>query len=421
MSQSAVRERDFPAGEAEADDGQGSADDARGPMRDRVLGRIRGAWPGPTLLCVGGLHGNEPSGLEALERVLERLAPRARAMRGELVALTGNRSALALSRRFVDRDLNRSWTDERIARLKEEGHLGGHTEDREQVELLDAIEAVVADARGPVYFLDLHTTSGGGGPFITFGDTLPNRALAAHIPVPMILGLEELVDGTLLAFLSRHGIVGAVYETGQHSEPRATDRAEAGVWLAAAAVGLLPESLLPEAAAGRKLLKRDTGHLPPAMEMVYRHHIEPLDGFVMDPGYRNFQPVDKGQSVARDVRGPVQVQWGGRILMPLYQAQGEDGFFLIRDFSTFWLRASHILRTLGVDRIVHLLPGISLDPGRPDTVVVNRRVARWFSLQFLHLLGFRKEEDAGTMMLLRRRRYDDARYVVHGPRPEALR
>lgn len=391
-----------------------------GPVPPRILGTIRGGGPGPTLVCVGGLHGNEPAGVRALERVLERLASRAGAMRGDLVALTGNRSALALSRRFVDRDLNRAWTDERIAALRAGGTAGGQVEDREQVELLAAVEDVVTAARGPVYFLDLHTTSGSGGPFITFGDTLPNRAFAAHIPVPMILGLEELVDGTLLAFLSRHGIVGAVYETGQHAEPRAVDRAEAGVWLAAAAVGLLPESLLPETAAARKLLARDTGHLPTAMEMVYRHHVETLDGFVMDPGYENFQPVRKGQAVARDVHGPVTVPHEGRLLMPLYQQQGQDGFFLIRDFSPFWLRASHILRTLGVERLVHLLPGIGHDPARPDAVVVDTRVARWLAVPFFHLLGYRKHEEEGPRLIMRRRRYDDARYVVRAPRPEAL-
>lgn len=387
---------------------------------ERVLGRVRGAHAGPTLLCVGGLHGNEPAGVAALGRVLRGLGPRAAGMRGDFVALAGNRTALALGRRYLDRDLNRAWTDERIRRLRGDGVAGESAEDREQVELLAAIEAVVAEARGPVYFLDLHTTSGFGGPFTTFGDTLPNRDLAAHIPVPMILGLEELVDGTLLAFLGQHGIVGVAYESGQHDEPRAVDRAEAGVWLAVATVGLVEESLLPEAAAGRKLLSHDSGHLPRAMEMVYRHDIGPLDGFVMDPGYGNFSPVRAGQVVARDVRGPVAVGLDARLLMPLYQKQGNDGFFLIREFSAFWLRASYILRSLGVDRWIHLLPGLSLDPARQDTVVVNKGVARWGALQFLHLLGFRKQEDQGLRLVMRRRRFDDARYVVRGPRPERL-
>ncbi|MDP2956313.1 MAG: succinylglutamate desuccinylase/aspartoacylase family protein [Longimicrobiales bacterium] len=388
---------------------------------DRVMGWIRGAEPGPTLLCIGGVHGNEPAGVQALGTVLAALALRAASMRGDFVALVGNRSALSLGRRFVDRDLNRAWTDERMAKFRVDGQPTECVEDREQVDLLDAIEDVVENARGPVYLLDLHTTSGSGGPFTTFGDTLPNRALASHIPVPMVLGLEELLDGTLLAFLGRHGIVGTAYESGQHEEPRAVDRAEAGAWLIMAAAGLLPERLIPEAAAGRRLLESDAGHLPRAMEMFYRHHIEPPDGFVMDPGYQNFQPVKRGQAVARDVRGPVCVERDARMLMPLYQKQGEDGFFLMREFSPFWLRASSVLRRLGVDRMVHLLPGLSLDPEMPDAVVVDRLVARWYAPQLLHLLGFRKHEESGARLVMRRRRFDDVRYVVGGPRPERLR
>ena len=223
------------------------------PAVDRVLGRIRGTERGPTLLCVGGLHGNEPAGVRALERVLRALKARSRHMSGEFVALAGNRAALAAGHRFMDRDLNRAWTPERIWRLANKGAVRGEVEDREQIELLDAIEEVVEKARGAVYALDLHTTSGFGGAFSTFGDTLPNRDFAAQIPVPMVLGLEELVEGTLLGFLASHGLVTVAFESGQHDEPRAVDRAEAGIWLAIAAARTLPRDQIPEAADARKL------------------------------------------------------------------------------------------------------------------------------------------------------------------------
>jgi len=382
---------------------------------ERVMGRLRGARPGPTLVCIAGLHGNEPAGVHGLRRALALLEPRAHAMRGDLVALAGNRSALALGRRFVDRDLNRAWTDERLDHLRAQRRPPEVVEDREQVELLDAIEAAVAEARGPVFVLDLHTTSGLGGPFTSFGDTLANRDLASPIPVPMILGLDELLDTSLTAFLGRHGLVAVAFESGQHQEPRAVDRAEAGILVTVATVGLLPGALLPETAEARKLLSRDTAHLPRAVEMVYRHPIGPEDGFVMDPGFRNFQPVRRGQDVATDVRGRVRVDRDARILMPLYQKLGEDGFFLVREFSGFWLQASSALRRMGVDRYLHRLPGVALDSSVPDGVVVDRRVARWGAPQLLHLLGFRREESAGARLVMRRRLSADARYVVRGP------
>ena len=402
----------------------GNAEQVRlgGPVEaERVLGRVRGADAGPTLVCVAGLHGNEPAGVLAAHAVLERLAPRAERMRGEVVMLAGNRRALAAGCRFIERDLNRAWTDERLERLKADGRLSDTAEDHEQVELLDAIEDVVERARGPVYVLDLHTTSGAGGPFTTFGDTLPNRAFAAHLPVPMILGFEEMLEGTLLAFLGRHGLVAVAFETGQHDEPAAVARAEGGIWMQIAALGLLPPSRTPEAHEARTRLRTELRDLPRAMEMRYRHPIGPGDQFHMNPGWRNFQPVRKGQSLARDAHGDIVARQDGRMLMPLYQAQGEDGFFLIREFAPMWLQASRLLRSLGADRVVHLLPGVARDPARPDALVVDKGVARWYALQLFHLLGYRRQEDEGDRLILRRRRYDDVRYVRRGPHPEPLR
>lgn len=387
---------------------------------ERVLGRVTGFRGGATLLCIGGLHGNEPAGVIAIKKVVEALTPRRQDISGELVALAGNRAALAEGKRFLHRDLNRAWTEPRIERLRVEGHLNGRPEDREQVQLLGAVEEVVERARGPVYLLDLHTTSGHGGPFTTFGDTLPNRDFASHIPVPMVLGLEELVEGTLLAYLGRHGIVGVTYETGQHEEAAAVDRAEAGIWLAVAAAGLLSEDRLPESATSRKLLQRETEGLPRALEMCYRHHIEPEDGFHMRPGYRNFQHVRRGEVVAEDIRGRVSVSRGARILMPLYQTLGQDGFFLIREFRPFWLWVSYALRSLRADRVGGWLPGVRRDPRRPDEIVVDRRVARWFAVQLFHLMGYRIHEEDGPRLILRRRRFDEAELVERGPTPEEL-
>jgi succinylglutamate desuccinylase len=388
---------------------------------DRVLGRLRGPERGPTLLCIGGLHGNEPAGVQALKRVLRRLEPRASHMSGEVVALLGNRAACAAGRRFVDRDLNRAWTGERIWRLTNRGVVWGDVEDREQVELLNAIEDVVEMARGAVYVLDLHTTSGFGGPFTTFGDTLPNRDFASHIPVPMVLGLEELVEGTLLGFLASHGLVTVAYESGQHDEDLSVDRAEAGIWLAVAAAGLLPEHLLPEARAAHALLARESKGLPKALEMRYRHDIEPEDRFEMAEGWRNFQRVEEGSVLGSDATGAVRAVESGRILMPLYQEQGEDGFFLIREFRPMWLQVSTLLRTLRLDRFVHWLPGVRHDSWTPDSVLVDTRVARWYAPQVLHLLGYKKQGRTGAHLVMRRRQYDEYRFVRQGPTPEHVK
>lgn len=418
----ADRQRTSTWAEAPAGVAQKETDIPAAPVEvARVLARITGPQPGATLLCIGGVHGNEPAGVRASLRVAEALAPRCGEMRGELVALAGNRAALAAGKRFLSLDLNRAWTPARVDRLRANARLDGGAEDLEQAELLTTLEEVVEQARGPVYLLDLHTTSGAGGAFTDFVDTLPNRAFAEHIPVPMILGLEELVEGTLQAYLGRHGIVGVTFETGQHDEAAAVDRAEAGIWLAVEALGLLPAGRVAEAAKARKLLQRETDGLPRVLEMYHRQRVAPDDAFVMRPGYRNFQRVRRGEVVAHDARGAVRVVRGARdsrMLMPLYQDQGEDGFFLMREFRPFWLWVSYLLQRARADRAAGWLPGVRRNARYPDAVLVHRRIARLYAVQLFRLLGYRVHKSRGARLVLRRRPFGKARLVERGPASE---
>lgn len=369
--------------------------------KGRVLWDLGPHEHGPTLIVVAGLHGNEPAGVLAVERVGETLAPRSGDLRGRVVCLAGNRVALERGLRFVDRDLNRAWTPSRVAALRN-GGVAASAEDAEQKELLAAIDGVLASAPGPTYVLDLHTTSGDGGPFSTVADTLLNRSLALTLPVPLVLGLEELVEGTLHEYLGRRGCVTLAFESGQHLEHEAVERAEAALWLVLAATGLIAEERVPELTAARKALGRAGRGLPRVVEMRHRHALEPDDGFRMRPGYRNFQRVQRGEVLAHDRAGEVQAPESARLLMPLYQVQGEDGFFVVREFRPFWLHLSYGLRRVGAARWVHWLPGVSRHPTRRGALVVNRRVARWFALQLLHLLGYRRHEDDGARLVVLR-------------------
>lgn len=383
----------------------------------RLLGEVIGDAQGPTLLCVAGIHGNEPAGVHAVRRVLKALESRGTRLKGRFVALAGNVTALNHGRRFVDRDLNRAWTATRLAELRSGPVGAGSVEDREQVELLAEIERVIGSARDAMFALDLHTTSGPGGIFSAFTDALPHRAFAAGFPIPMIFGLEELVDGTLLNLLSEHGVVALTVETGQHDEPKAVDRAESAVWLALVSSGVLAHEDAPDLEAQHRRLGRDSTAIPRALEMRYKRDVEDGDGFRMHPGYRNFQAVREGEVVANDADGEVALSEAGRLLMPLYQEQGEDGFFLVREFSPFWMGVSSTMRRLGMARAAVWLPGVSRVPGTIDEVEVDRGVARFYARQLFHLLGFRQLEQRGQTLVMRRRPFDEGRYLRRPPKP----
>ncbi len=373
--------------------------------RRRVIGRVSGHNPGPTLICIGSIHGNEPAGVDALERVCEELDVRRPALHGEFVALTGNVTALARRQRFLDFDLNRHWLPDRVTALRNGTPPAERsTEDTELLELLDIIDAAVADATGTVYCVDLHTTSGDSPPFATIGDTLRNRAFAMHAPAPIIVGLEEELDGTLLEFVNRLGHVTMGFEGGRHDDPKSVDYTEAVVWVAMAAAGVLVDPAEAQRiAAARALLRDAQAALPRVLEVRHRHPVEPGDGFAMRDGYASFQPVAKGDHLAEDRKGPIHAPESGRILMPLYQKQGEDGFFVVREFRPVWLSVSAILRRLHVDAFLRMLPGVRRDPDREGTLVINRGIARFYALEIFHLLGYRKRRVHDSVLVVSKR------------------
>ncbi|MFN7942129.1 MAG: succinylglutamate desuccinylase/aspartoacylase family protein [Thermoanaerobaculia bacterium] len=369
---------------------------------DRVLGRRADDPAGPWLVCVAGLHGNEPAGVEAIRRVLATLDATAEPLAGAFVALAGNRAALAAGRRYLDRDLNRAWREPRLGELRA-GATPRDREERELAELDRELGSALDAARGRVFFLDLHTTSGGGAPFAVLDDALPNRRFALHFPVPLVLGLEEELGGTLVFHLTARGVTCVAFEGGQHRDPESVDRCEAAVWLALEAAGVLPKALKSRAEEARRRLRASRGEVPHLVEVLYRHRITPTEQFRMRPGFASFQRVGAGQILAEDARGGVTSPRRGLILMPLYQPQGDDGFFLAVPVQRFWFELSATMRRLRADRILPWLPGIRRHPVLADSFMVDRRLARWLMREVFHLLGYRRAEADGRYVIYRRR------------------
>jgi hypothetical protein len=372
---------------------------------DRVIGHVRGG-AGPTLVFVAGLHGNEPAGVEALQRVFAAL-PDPDRIHGEILGVRGNVTALERGVRFVDTDMNRDWWSEALAfHLPVDAPV---SEDTERRELLDTIEPVLRRSDGAPVVVDLHTTSGDTPPFVTIGDTLRNRRFAQNVPLPMVLGLEEQLAATFLEYINNRGCVTMGCEGGRHDDPAAADHLEAVAWITLAAARVLDPGSLPSPDP-RTILKEAARGYPSIVEIRYRHPVPRGREFVMQPGYRSFQPVVAGERLGSWGDGrPVVSPEGGRLLMPLYQEQGDDGFFVTREVRRVWLRISTFLRRLGADRIAPLLPGVRTHPYMAGAVIVDRRMARWYTVEIFHLLGFRREVEQGHSLILSRRHFDQPR------------
>jgi predicted deacylase len=288
----------------------------------RVIARLSSVKPGPLLLVVGGVHGNEPAGVRAAARVVSEIED----LTGDVVALAGNVRALNAGRRYLSRDLNRQWSPGRIRAL-DEGLTPEDPEGMEQRELRAEMDAVIAAARGPVYFLDLHTTSAAGVPFGLSIDSAKQREFAAHFPLPVILGLEEQVEGVLSQYLRARGATTLSVEGGQHADPSSDGNLAAVIRIALAAAGI---ARLPRLDESFTHLREARGDLPPLIEILFRHAIEPDHGFRMEPGFANIHRARAGQLLAHDRSGEIRAPEDGVVLLPLYQAQGDEGFFFGR-------------------------------------------------------------------------------------------
>lgn len=371
---------------------------------EHLIGKFVGDADGATLIVVGSVHGNEPSGAIALRKISQKLENLRDKLRGRVYLLAGNTRALIQGVRFVDSDLNRHWTSENIARNKS-GVSPQIAEDHEQKELLDIFEEILATAKAEVFALDLHSTSAKGLPFATVGDTLRNRRFAQKFPVTILLGIEEQLEGTMLEYLNNAGAVTFGFEGGQHDSAEAIENHEALVWLALVNSGILAEKDMLDFEKHRQNLSKATGN-GRIVEVRHREAVKAEDDFQMNPGFENFDVVKRGQILAKNKRGVITASESGLILMPLYQKQGADGFFIGREVAPFWLRLSAVLRKLKIGDLVRVLPGVWRHPLDAESLVVNTRVARFFPLQIFHLLGFRKERWRDNKLIVSRRRHD---------------
>jgi succinylglutamate desuccinylase len=335
--------------------------------------------------------------------VLHELRARGLPLRGHFVGLRGNLGALAAGRRYLARDLNRSWSAAEIeGLLRAPGE--ARDEDREQRALLQQFVPWMRAAREPIVFLDLHSTSGPGAPFTCMADVLRNRPVALALPVPLILGIEELLDGSLLGYACDLGHAALAVEGGQNDDPRTEANQRAALWLALAAAGALTAREIGDLDAHRATLRDAARGLPAVVEIRHRHVVREGDGFEMLPGFANFTPLRRGQVVASDRHGPVRAPEDGLMLMPRYQPQGDDGWFLARPVSPAWLTLSALLRRARLDRLVPLLPGVRRHPERPDHFVADPRVARFQVRNVFHLFGYRHERRQGEAWVFARRR-----------------
>jgi succinylglutamate desuccinylase len=303
----------------------------------RLIGQYQGTPDGPAIIAFGGMHGNEMAGVQALEKVLHLLDIEPRhnptfQYRGHFLAIRGNRHASAEGIRFLEKDLNRQWTREQVARVRAQAIQDLRAEDWELREITGLIDQFIAKVQpSRIIVIDLHTTTADGGIFTIATEDPASVQLARAIHAPVITGMLQGLQGTTLHYFTNDHFpcptVAITFEAGQHHDPKAVDRSIAAVINVLRSV----EAVRPEDVNHQHddILIEYCHNLPTLAQLRGVHRIRPQDHFHMRAGFHNFQHIKSGTLLAHDRNGPIISPYDATLLMPLYQSQGEDGFFLI--------------------------------------------------------------------------------------------
>ncbi len=182
-----------------------------------------------------------------------------------------------------------------------------------------------------IVVLDIHTTSAHGGIFSLITDDPLSEKMAIELHAPVIKGMLNGIEGTSIHFFHGNNLgiptTAIGFEAGQHDDPQSADIAVSAIINCMRTIGNVDGKDVEN--RHDILLQEFSKHLPKVSTFISKHKITDRAQFAMLPGFKSFDRVVRGQHLANGAEGPIYSDHDGFILMPLYQAQGSEGFYLI--------------------------------------------------------------------------------------------
>lgn len=256
------------------------------------------------LTLMGITHGNEVAGLGVLSDILGLIAAKVVTPKIPVAFVLGNRAAALQGKRFVDRDLNRSFAQAS----------GGFSEQVRARELAQVL-------KNTAFFLDYHQTSRPvEQPFFIFPYAKKSFEFARAISPPIAIvthwGKPFSSEGMCTdEFVNSEGGTGISLELGQNGfDPvQIALGVSAGLWAMS-----VVESKFSDPETGRRSFARGTGRQGDIFtwaEIVPW----PAQGFVeLKEGWNNFQDVEHGTQLGLVGGQPLLAPTSGKILFPKY-------------------------------------------------------------------------------------------------------
>lgn len=269
-------------------------------------------WPAPHLVVVGGTHGDEPCGLQALQKLREAAQDGTLpAFEGTLVLLHGNPEATRQGRRFTEggTDLNRLFDFAFEQQLSRDHWSYEHERAQMLRPLLEQASAL----------LDLHSTSQPTPPFVIAteleGSARLADALGCEFAVKGWIGPGMLGDRVMLAPLDVRHAPSVAVECGAHTA------ADAGATAHRVALAFLKHMGGQPADTAR-----------PRWLRLHDAVRKPSSEFRFTESWRGFQRLEAGTVLGQDAMLELKVRAPGFIVMPNDRVPvGGDMAYLARE------------------------------------------------------------------------------------------
>ncbi|MDH3625826.1 MAG: succinylglutamate desuccinylase/aspartoacylase family protein [Myxococcales bacterium] len=175
--------------------------------------------PRPYIGVCGSMHGNEPCGGNAIERITQELKDGAlRPGDGTLFLILGNPEAITQGCRHTPEgdDLNRLWDFSFTESLRQEAWGYEHHRVLDLKEVLGELDV----------FLDLHSAATSTPPFAVSNGVTVVDDVAKRIGVSFLVqSWYGLADKVIIGFLRLAGVPALSVECGAHDDPEISDKA----------------------------------------------------------------------------------------------------------------------------------------------------------------------------------------------------
>lgn len=258
-----------------------------------------GPDPGPCVMILGAVHGNEVTGSMLVEELRRDLEDGTLALSaGTLVLGLGNPRAIAAKARGSEphADLNRMFTDARLADTADGSYEVQRA--RELAPLLASTDVLI----------DLHATNKPSEAFLVLtADTPKHRDLCRFFACEKILHVpESVIAGTTIGLVERHRGIGVCFESGWVGDLSRVGEMRRSVEAILRHVGLLP-------AAGATALREDQ------RLFVLTEALTLTDAgfaFAEGRGQRSFEPFAAGDLLGHHGASPLIAAHDGLLMFP---------------------------------------------------------------------------------------------------------